>query len=176
MKKVLFIIVAAAMCLALSACFGEDAPQKEQAEPTGQTTSEPAKVSEETTFGLNETAVFEDLKFTANELKESEGTTFFNPDSGNVFVGVKFTIENISDEEQSISSLLLFNGYADDIQCDYSISAACIFEGGLDGSIAPGKKIVGWYPLEVPENWSTIELSVKSEWLSNSSATFVFTK
>ena len=73
--------------------------------------------------------------------------------------------------------MLLFEGYADDVKCDYSLSAACVFdEGTLDGELAPGKKLVGWYALEVPENWNTIELNVQSDWLSDSSAKFVFNK
>lgn len=117
------------------------------------------------------------FKVTAVEIKESDGTDFFVPEAGNVFVGIKFTVENISDQEQSVSTLLLFEGYADDIKCEYSFSAACAFdEGTLDGTVSPGKKLVGWYAVEVPRDWSTIELQVQATWLSNNSANFVFTK
>ncbi len=94
-----------------------------------------------------------------------------------MFVGIHFTIENISDAEQTISTLFLFDGYAADVKCEYSFSAACAFdEGTLDGNIAPGKKLVGWYALEVPENWNDIELNVQSSWLLGGSAKFVFQK
>ncbi len=173
MKKLLAIIISAVLCLSLSACISDDTPTKEQADQSTEISTE----SKEDIFGLNETAVFEDLKFTASELKESTGSGFFTPESGKVFIGIKFTIENISKEEQSVSTLLLFDGYADDIKCDYSFNAACVFdEGTLDGSITPGKKLVGWYSLEVPSDWSNIELNVHSDWLSNSTAKFVFTK
>mgnify|MGYP000753956258 CR=1 FL=1 len=173
MKKLLAIIISAVLCLSLSACIYDDTPTKEQGEQSAETSIE----SKEDTFGLNETAVFDKLKFTASELKESAGSDFFTPEAGKVFVGIKFTIENVSNEEQSVSTLLLFDGYVDDIKCDYSLSAACVFdEGTLDGSIAPGKKLVGWYSLEVPSDWSNIELNVQSTWLSNSVARFVFTK
>ncbi len=173
MKKLLAIIISAVLCFSLSACIFDDTPTKEHAEQSAETSNE----SKEDIFGLNETAVFDDLKFTASELKESSGTGFFTPESGKVFVGIKFTIENTSKEEQSVSTLLLFDGYADDIKCDYSFNAACVFnEGTLDGSIAPGKKLIGWYSLEVPRDWLNIELNVQSDWLSNSTAKFVFTK
>ena len=45
------------------------------------------------TYGLNEVVMFENLKFTATEIKESNGTDFFVTAEGNVFVGIKFTIE-----------------------------------------------------------------------------------
>ena len=71
--------------------------------------------------------------------------------------------------------MLLFEGYVDDVKCDYSFSAACAFdEGTLDGDIASGKKMVGWYALEVPAEWSSIELVVQPDFLASSSATFVF--
>ena len=77
----------------------------------------------------------------------------------------------------ALSTLLLFEGYVDDIKCEYSISAACAFdEGTLDGTLAAGKKLVGWYALEVPKNWKTLELHVLSNWLSNNAAKFVFEK
>ena len=90
---------------------------------------------------------------------------------------MKFTVENISDEDQSVSSLLLFDAYVDSVKCDYSLSGVAAFdEGTLDGTITPGKKLIGYYAVEVPTNWKELELQVKSSWLSNSKAAFVFKK
>lgn len=175
MKKLLSFLLVLAVCFSLGACDLDTAPTKETGSTEEQTTEKTETKDE--TFGLNETAVFESLKFTATELKENNGTEFFEPEAGNVFVGIKFNIENISSEEQSVSTMLLFDGYVDDVKCDYSINASCAFdEGTLDGSIASGKKLVGWYALEVPKNWKTIELEVQSNWLSSSKAKFVFNK
>lgn len=172
MKRIISVVLILLLSFSLTACFEENLPTKKQNSEAMQSI-----VEKEETFSLNESAIFSELKFTATEIKESDGIDFFTPDSGNIFVGIKFTIENISNKEQSVSSLLLFEGYADNIKCDYSISAACVFdEGTLDGTIAPGKKLVGWYSLEVPKNWSKIDLEVQSNWLSNNSATFVFEK
>lgn len=177
MKKFFSLLLCVVMLLSLAACGVNDEPQKEVADSSGESAAQEETKQEKTTFGLNETAVFKDLKFTAIELVESNGEEFFEPAEGKVFVGVKFTIENISDENQNISTMLLFDGYVDDVKCDYSISAAVAFdEGTLDGELAPGKKLIGWYPLEVPAGWKNIELEVQSSWLSSSSATFVFTK
>lgn len=175
-KKLLCLLLTVAMTAFVTSCVVDSSPQKESGN-NSSTESVVSKAPKEETFGLNDTAVFENLKFTATEITESKGTEFFSPDSGKVFVGVKFTIENVSDQDQNVSSLMLFNGYVDDVKCEYSFNAACAFdEGTLDGTVAPGKKLVGWYALEVPENWSVIDLEVKSDWLSNSSAKFVFTK
>ena len=171
MRKILSIFFCVLLLFSLVSCVEEDTPKKE----TAQTSSSSSAGEEK--FGLNETAVFKDLKFTATELKESKGKDFFEPEEGKVFVGVKFTIENVSEEEQSVSSLLLFEAYADDIKTDMSFNASGVFsEGTLDGEVAPGKKLVGWYAVEVPENWTEIEIDIKADWLSDSSAQFVFTK
>lgn len=171
MKKVFTVLLSFVLCFCFASCVTEVKPRKDQTDATQ------LQESKEENYALNETAVFKNLKFTATEIKESDGTDFFVPEADNVFVGIKFTIENISDQEQLVSTLLLFEGYADDVKCEYSFSAACVFdEGTLDGNISPGKKLVGWYAVEVPKGWSTIELQVKSTWLSNNPANFIFTK
>lgn len=178
MKKLLAIISSIVFVLCLSACTSDDTPVKEQAGSSVESSEQTgSSVESEEVFGLNETAVFDELKFTASELKESKGENFFTPKTGNVFVGIKFTIENISKEEQAVSTLMLFDGYADDVKCAYSLNASCAFDdGSLDGNVAPGKKLVGWYALEVPEKWSTIELDIKADLFSKGAARFVFTK
>lgn len=171
MKRILMVLCAVCMLFCMNACSGaSDLPQK-------STASEPSAAAKDEVFEVGEAASFKSLKITALELQESDGTDFFVPEEGNVFVGVNFEIENISEEEQAISSLLLFDAYANDIKCAYSLSANVVFgDGTLDGSLAPGKKLVGWYAVEVPRDWQQLELEVKPTWLSYNSAKFVFEK
>lgn len=73
--------------------------------------------------------------------------------------------------------MLLFDTYADDIKCDYSFSANTVFgDGTLDGELSAGKKLVGWYAVEIPQDWQQLTLEVKSDWLSSNKASFVFDK
>ena len=179
MKRIVCGILLIVMAISLAACDLDSTVGKEINSTLGSSTGtgNSTSTSKDETFNLNETAVFRTLKFTATEVKVSYGETYFEPAAGNVFVGVKFTIENISDKDQTISSLLLFEAYADDVKRSESFTAAVAFGSEtLDGTIAPGKKLVGWYPVEVPENWSAIELHVQSSFLSGNSAKFVFTK
>lgn len=168
------------LCLALSLAMVFSVCGCLDSEPTKETNSNTETMVEEVKeqiFGLNETAVFDTLKITATEIKESKGKSFFEAEEGKVFVGINFTVENISDEEQTVSSLLLFDGYVDDISCDYSFSAGVAFDSKtVDGTIAPGKKAVGYYTIEAPENWAKIELDVKADWLSSTKARFEFKK
>ncbi len=158
-------------------------PQKEASE--GVSHAENSAITEkqvkEDVYAIGDTAVFGKIKVTANTKKISSGTDFFKPESGKTFVGVEFTIENISDEDVNISSLLLFDAYADDTKCEYSLSAQCAMDSSnhtLDGSIAPGKKMTGWYAVEVPQSFKELELQVVQNWLSDSkdSAKFVITQ
>ncbi len=175
MKKIICCFLMIVMLASMAACDSGDAVGKETENQTG--TSQGSTEPKEETFGLNETAVFKTLKFTATEMTESNGKNYMEPADGKVFVGVKFTIENVSSEEQTISSLLLFDAYVDDVKCSESFSGSVAFGSEtLNGTIAPGKKLVGWYVMEASENWSDIELSVQSTLISNSSAKFVFTK
>lgn len=172
MKKILCFAVCVIFSLSFAACLDHDAPTKET-----NISQQQSDGKNEEMFGLNETAVFKNLKFTPKEIKESYGTDLFVPESGNVFVGIQFEIENISQEEQYISSLLLFDAYADNVKCDYSIEASCVFsDGSLDGTVAPGKKLIGWYSAEVPSDWQVMELQVQSSWLSGNKAKFNFKK
>ena len=166
----------AVVVIAVVASSGDDTPTKETGK-SGTSTETTESTATDTSFGVGETAVFKDIKITAVEMQESKGANYFEPEAGNVFIGVNFEIENISDKEQNISSLLLFDGYADGVKCDYSISANCAFnEGTLDGELSPGKKMIGYYAVEIPEDWEKLEFEVKSDWLSSSKATFVFEK
>ena len=175
MKKLLTILFALCIAISVTACDTNNAqPQKET---SNNNKIDTASQSEDKSYGLNDSATFKNLKITATKLEESTGKNFFNAESGNVFVGVNFEIENISDEPQSISSLLLFDAYANDVKCEYSFSANAVFGNGtLDGEISPGKKLVGWYAVEIPQNWETLEFEVKSDWLSDDKAKFVFNK
>ncbi len=175
MKKFLCLFLCLCLLCGFTACTVEDTPTKE----TNQNQETPTKATEkqEETFKLNETATFKNLKVTANKLEESNGVDFFTPEAGNVFVGVKFTIENTSAETQSISSLLSFSAYVDDVKCDYSFNAACAFDKGtLDGDVAPGKKLIGWYAVEVPSDWQSLQIDFQSDLFSTTPAQFVFSK
>ena len=67
----------------------------------------------------------------------------------------------------------MFDAYADDVKCEYSVSANMAFnEGTLDGSLSPGKKMVGYYAVEVSKDAKKLDLEIKSDWLSSSKARF----
>jgi hypothetical protein len=130
-------------------------------------------------FTLNQTAVFRNISVTAEEIIvnddwETQQFAIFKPSEGNKFVAVKFTIENTSDEDQSMSTILLFDAYADGVKLEYSFGAASGLTGTLDGNVSPGRRLVGYYGVEVSENAKELELEVKPSWLGTGKAVFVF--
>ena len=173
---VIIVIVIAAIGAASTQGAENKEPSKETAASMNAATQSPVPDSDEK-FYLSETAVFENLKITAVKVEESEGDTIFKPEEGKVFVGIKISIENISQEDQIISSILLFDSYEDGVKSSYSASAMIAFSNGtLDGTLSSGKKMEGYYAIEASCEWKEIELEVKASWLSSSKATFVIKK
>lgn len=171
MKKLITAMLCLSLLFAFSGCEVDSGVQKETQSNTGSAQNSAA--DSKTTFGLNETAVFKTLKITATAVEKREGTDFFKPETGKIFVGVKFTIENISDKDQTISSMLLFDPYVDGVKTSLDISSAVVFEEGtLDGSLSAGKKMEGYYALQVSQSAAEIQLEVKADILSSSKATF----
>lgn len=174
MKAVVLSFMMIFTGMLITACGSDTKPEKEKTEETKQ--EDEQETNEK--FGLNDTAVFENIKITALEVKESEGDDIIKPTDGKVFLGVKFKIENISNEDQIISSILLFNAYVDGTKTDVDIMPSTDYteDGTLDGTLASGKNMEGYYVVQAPADWNEIQLDVKSDWLSGSKAEFVIGK
>lgn len=158
MKKLILFLTVLCLSFSFTSCLVE-----ETGDPSSGGTS---------TFGINETATFKTLKFTATEIKSSKGSGFSKPSDGNIFVGVNFTIENISNENQNISSMLLFEAYADNAKASMSLFSD--FGSTLDGTITPENSLTGFYAVEIPTDSKKLELHVKSDWLGSGMAVFEF--
>ncbi len=92
--------------------------------------------------------------------KETKGSSFAKPESGNTFILIELLIENNASEEVDISSVMSFRVYCDGYTCDFSFGATMNVSNQMDGSIAPGKKMKGQIAYEVPKNWKEIEVHV----------------
>lgn len=106
-------------------------------------------------------------------VKETKGSSYAKPDSGNTFVLLELEIENNSSGELNISSILSFDAYCDGYTCDYSFIATMNTSRQMDGTIASGKKMKGQVAFEVPEGWKEIELHVKPDYWFGTDVEFV---
>ena len=158
MKKFLALTLAMILvCLTVCSCSSSDETKKN--------------------FKVGETAKINDVSITLTDVSESQGGDFFTPDEGNVFVLCEFNIENNSDKELTISSLLNFETYFDDYEADLSISALTSSDkDSLDGTVAAGKKMTGVIGFEVSEDWKNVEIHYTPNIISDDKVIFVAEK
>lgn len=155
---------------------------------SGMSNDEPHKAGENTpprqeetqgptTFGIGEKVELNGVVVTLDGIKESEGSQFNKPSEGNVFLLCEFTIENNSEKDLSISSLMCFAAYVDDFSTNMSLTAMIEKDKEqLDGTIAAGKKMNGQIGYEVPADWNTFEIRFIPDFWSGSDIIFVHSK
>ena len=128
-------------------------------------TSTPKKTADATKeiYKQNETAAYNGIEITMDSYVESEGDDWSVPTEGNEFMFVHMTIVNQTSDDLVISSMASFENYCDDTKLDYSAAAFTALattsdQPKLDGTIAPGETLEGYLSLEIPLNWSTVEI------------------
>lgn len=128
-------------------------------------------------FGVGERVVMDDVYVTLNAVTESTGGEYFTPDEGNIFVICEFTIENETDEELAVSSMMSFKGYVDSYAADYSLTGLMASDKKqLDGTIDAGKKMNGVIAFEVPADWSELEVHYTANLYSSKDFVFTYSK
>ena len=182
------VLVVLGIILVIAAIGGggsDDEPKKTSDTKTQQSQStqkeepkqETKKESEKTTFGVGEEASLNDIIVTLVDISESTGANYMEPTSGNVFLLCEFEIENASNKEINISSMLCFDAYVDDYSTSLSLTAEMASDKGqLDGTVAAGKKMNGVIGYEVAEDWEEIEIHFTPDFWSGKEFIFVANK
>ena len=156
-----------------------DEPKKVENTAAGATTEAVAATTEApAAFTVGDTVELSDVVVTFVGMTESKGSDFNKPADGNVYVLCEFTIENKSNEEISVSSMLNFDAYCDDFSVSQSIGALIEKDnkGQLDGSIAAGKKMNGVIGYEVSADFKKMEIQYKPNLFSDKAITFEATR
>lgn len=133
------------------------------------------------TYSVGETADYKNVQIQLIGYEESAGNDWGAPAEGNIFVFVNLEVANNSDSEISVSSMASFTNYCGDYKLDYSSNAFTALatdseKQQMDGSIASGKKLNGYLCLEVPADWTTIEIHYSESIWSDSNIKFVINK
>ena len=154
---------------------GSDEPQKVNNQPAA---AAPAEDTVHPLFTVGDTLEMDNILVTLVNVKESTGSQFMTPADGNVFVICEFTIENKTDSEIAVSSMMSFEAYFDDYVANLSFSAMAMDQSKqqLDGSIAPGKKFNGVVGYEVPEDWASMEIRFSPNVYVSKSFVFNYSK
>lgn len=180
------IIAIIIMIMMLSASGNDDETVK-NVTPTNEPTqeivveSQEQTKSEETVFHIGEVAEYKGVQVSVSGYEESIGNDWAKPADGKVFVFPEIEICNNSNDEISISSMLSFECYCDDYKTDFSSNAFMALstdenKAQLDGSVASGKKMKGVLGVEVPSDWSVIEIYYKDNAFLGSNFKFVIEK
>lgn len=93
--------------------------------------------------------------------KVKSDNQFLQPAEGKEFVEVVIIIENKSEKDYTVSSVLMFEAYQDSFSVDESFSAHAANDSStLDGGLAKGKKLKGSLAYELPKDWEELEIQV----------------
>lgn len=145
----------------------DDEPKQvsaEQSSPTKESETPSQPKEEKTEFAKGETVELKGVKVTLSDVKESTGNEVMKPKDGKVFLIATFEIENGSEKELNISSMLSFEAYVDGYSTNVDLSAIASSEDKqLDGKIAPGKKMKGVVGYEAPSDYKNLEIKFKPD-------------
>lgn len=103
-----------------------------------------------------------------NKVYVVKGDEYTKPADGKEFLGIDCTIENISDVEQAVSSIMMFKVVDQDGRAqEMSLMGTMAAKGGqLDGTIGAGRKMTGVYAVEVAKGTKGLELEFDSSLFS----------
>lgn len=154
-----------------------DTTQQGQQQEETKDNQEEKKPEEKDMYGVGEKATVNDVSVTLVGVEESTGAEFFTPDEGNVFVLCEFEIENNSNKDINVSSLISFESYIDDYSTTLDLTAeSSSNKNKLDGTVAAGKKMNGIIGYQTKAAWSTIEIKFTPDFWSGKDMTFVYSK
>lgn len=144
-----------------------------QSQDEDNNSAEPGK----TTFSVGEQVSLNDVVVTMNGVTESNGSQLNKPTDGNTFVLCEFTIENNSEKDLTVSSLMCFEAYVDDYSTSMSLTAMLESDKSqLDGTVAAGKKMNGTIGYEAPADWKEIEVRFTPDFWRGKDITFIHSK
>ncbi|SQI03876.1 DUF4352 domain-containing protein [Clostridium perfringens] len=161
MKKGLVVLLSAIVISSAFIGCGSDAPKKIE----DQKQEQQEQQSKVETFKVGDTIQTKDFKITINSVEKENGGEFVKPKDGNEFLKLDITIENISKEAQSISSVIMFKVVDKDGRA-YNQAFTENQNGQLDGEVGPGRKMTGEYVVEVPKGATGLQLEFDSSLLT----------
>lgn len=139
---------------------------EEVSEATTEATTE--EVSNE--FVVGDIVATDDFKISYISAAEySSDNQFIQPKDGHVFYRMEFEFENVTDSDQTVSSMLNWNCYAD----GYAMDQSWIGDDGLDATLSAGKKAKGALYFEVPVDAQEITLEYDVNYFSSDKIVFV---
>lgn len=157
--KIVLIVLAALMVLIVLIGIiggGEDKPV---AEKTGEMEQELEQTAEEEasdSFSIGDIVETDYMRITFVSADQYiEENEFMQPKEGYEYWRFEFNFENISDTDQTVSSMMDWECYADNQNVDQTW---LVDDNGLDATLSPGRTTQGAVYFEIPEDAESIEI------------------
>ncbi|MGL5153055.1 MAG: DUF4352 domain-containing protein [Clostridium sp.] len=124
--------------------------------------------NENKSYNVSDVVELKGLNFVVNKVYTVEGDEFTKPKDGNEYIAIDCTVENTSNEEKAISSIMMFKVVdSDGRACDYSLMGLTAAKAGqLDGNVGAGRKMSGVYVVEVPKGTKGLEMEFSASLIS----------
>ncbi len=132
--------------------------------------------SDEETFEVGELVELDGLTIKLVNVLESTGNSYYTPAAENEFLIFEFEIENLSEEELTLSTVLCFSAWCDDKL--YTISLEALSTAMLSGKyqldcvVEPGESVTGVVGYEVPKDWENAKVEFTPEALFGEKVSF----
>lgn len=173
------ILAVVALAIIGSAMGGNDSKkdvkkvEKVSSDTDGKTEEQASEPVEEPSniFNVGDVVETEDFKITyESAVPYTSDNEFIQPKDGCEYWEFKFKFENISDTDQSVSTMMDWECYADNSKVDQTWIGD---NNGLDAKLSAGRSAEGTLYFEVPENAEKIELEYDINFWGNDKIIFV---
>lgn len=125
-----------------------------------------------------ETVQVGEVKSTLKDVAEIQGTGKEQPASGKVFLQCELSLENTTDKDLLVSSMMSFTCYVDGEKQDISFSALSSRgeKNQMDGTIKAGETFDGVLGYEVPKGWKEVKIEYQPDLTKSDKVTYVYRK
>lgn len=163
LKKWWFWVILVVVFIVIANGGNKNTPQKVGEKSVAANTTAKADTNAPKIFKIGDVIQLNNFKITVNGIRTltQDKSGFMKADKGNEFLLINCTIENISKEEQTISSMLMFK-VVDKDGMSYNQELFTDANGQLDGTIGATRKIKGEYVVQVPKGKTGLELEFDS--------------
>lgn len=122
----------------------------------GTELSETGTQSVDNTFNVGDVVETDNFRITYESAGEyTNNNEFLQPKDGYVYWEFKFKFENISNTDQTVSTMMDWECYADNSKADQTWITD---DNGLDGKLSAGREAEGAVYFEIPEDAENVEL------------------
>ena len=139
--------------------FGSSMSKDKNPEKVGEVGTELSETGTQTidnTFNVGDVVETDNFRITYESAGEyTNSNELLQPKDGYVYWEFKFKFENISNTDQTVSTMMDWECYTDNSKADQTW---IVDDNGLDGKLSAGREAEGAVYFEVPEDAENIEL------------------